>query len=55
MGLFASALSHGKENYANQRRRIVMEAPVKMEANAPTRETTFAVNVKMDLQELSVK
>ena len=38
-----------------QRRRIVMEAPVKMEANALTQETTFTVNVRMDLQDLSVK
>ena len=38
-----------------QPRRIVMETLVKMEENALTQETTFAVNVRTDLQELSVK
>lgn len=38
-----------------QLRLIVMEALVKMEANAPTQETTFAVIVRMDFQEWSVK
>jgi len=38
-----------------QRLRIVMEALVKMEAYALTQETTFAVIVRTDLQDFSVK